>query len=128
LWHHLPAINSFELLAKIYNLTPKEYKTQLDHLTKTFEIEPFINTAVRGLSLGQRMRCEIVASLLHKPKILFFDEPTIDLDVTAKAIIWDLIKKQSYDEETTRTCVSRIVKSRVIWVKHHNRRFVPFKR
>ena len=66
-----------------------------------FEIRDLLEHPTRSLSLGQRMRCEIVASLLHKPQILFLDEPTIGLDVTAKEIIRDLIKKQALEEETT---------------------------
>lgn len=101
LWYHLPAKDTFDLLARIYGLELSSYKKRLQHLVKLFGIEDFIGQTVRKLSLGQRMRCEIVASILHKPEILFLDEPTIGLDVTAKSIIRDLIKEQSEVDGTT---------------------------
>ncbi len=84
LWYHLPAVDSFDLLAKIYELDESFYRKQLKELSEVFEIGAFLHQPVRKLSLGQRMRCEIVASLLHQPEILFLDEPTIGLDVSAK--------------------------------------------
>lgn len=101
LWYHLPAIDTFNLLSKIYELDPKEYSNRLDYLVSTFGIEDLIKTPVRKLSLGQRMRCEIVASLLHKPKIVFMDEPTIGLDVITKQRIRDLIQHLNRKEKTT---------------------------
>lgn len=101
LWYHLPAKHSFELLGKIYDLPSKLFKERLEELSRHFEISDFMDRAVRSLSLGQRMRCEIVASLLHSPKILFLDEPTIGLDVNAKAVIRDLILKVSKEQGTT---------------------------
>lgn len=101
LWYNLPANDSFSLLAKMYSLDHDDFKKRLKNLSSQFQIIDFINKPVRQLSLGQRMRCEIVASLLHSPKILFLDEPTIGLDVTAKAIIRDLIKSTSTFEKTT---------------------------
>lgn len=101
LWYHLPAQNTFDLLASIYDLKKSDYRERIKSLIKTFEVQDFINQPVRKLSLGQRMRCEIIASLIHRPKILFLDEPTIGLDVTAKAVIRDLIKTSSVIEGTT---------------------------
>ena len=101
LWYHLPAINTFKLLGKIYELESVDFELRLKELVSLFGIEPFLHQTVRKLSLGQRMRCELVASLLHRPEVLFLDEPTIGLDVTAKAVIRDLIKKMSEREGTT---------------------------
>ncbi len=101
LWYHLPASDTFSLLAKIYELDPSLYKQRLEELIKVFEIEPFLDKPVRQLSLGERMRCEVVASLLHKPKVLFLDEPTIGLDINAKLTIRNLLNKVSEEENTT---------------------------
>lgn len=101
LWYHLPASDTFFLLSKIYELDPDRYKQRLDELVQIFEITPFLGQPVRQLSLGERMRCEIVASLLHKPKILFLDEPTIGLDINAKLVIRNLLNKLSEEEGTT---------------------------
>lgn len=101
LWPHLPAENTFRLLGKIYDMPDAAYKSRLDELIEIFAVGPFLNQTVRKMSLGQRMRCEIVASLLHRPEILFLDEPTIGLDVAAKASIRDLIKKTSDVDGTT---------------------------
>lgn len=89
LWYHLPVRQSFDLLGKIYGLDRQVYADQLIHLQKTFHLAPLLDQQVKSLSLGQRMRCEIAASLLHKPKILFLDGPTIGLDVTTKAELRD---------------------------------------
>ncbi|MEM3074773.1 MAG: ATP-binding cassette domain-containing protein [Candidatus Pacearchaeota archaeon] len=101
LWYHLPAIDTFNLFSKIYDLDDKKYKERLNYLVGLFEIEDLINTPVRKLSLGQRMKCEIVASLLHKPKILLLDEPTIGLDIIAKQKIRELIKELNKKEGVT---------------------------
>lgn len=101
LWYHLPAIDTFQLLYRIYELKYADYKERLDYLVKAFEIEPFIKTPVRQLSLGQRMRCELVASLLHRPKIIFLDEPTIGLDVIAKQQVRDMLKYLNQTEGVT---------------------------
>ncbi|MGC2595442.1 MAG: ATP-binding cassette domain-containing protein, partial [Rhabdochlamydiaceae bacterium] len=84
LWYHLPPSDTFALLSKIYELDPQIYKEHLRELIGLFEIAHLLSKPVRQLSLGERMRCELVASLLHKPKILFLDEPTIGLDINAK--------------------------------------------
>jgi ABC-2 type transport system ATP-binding protein len=101
LWYHLPPSDTFELLSKIYEIESRLFKQRLDELVWLFEIEPLLSKPVRQLSLGERMRCEIVASLLHKPKILFLDEPTIGLDINAKLMIRGLLNKLSKDHGTT---------------------------
>ncbi len=92
LWMHLPPQDSFDLIAAIYNLDEKEYKHHLKELIEVFEIGEFTNIPVRKLSLGQRMRCELVAALLHQPKVLYLDEPSIGLDILAKKKLREHIK------------------------------------
>ena len=94
LWSHLPAADTFDLLARIYELEPAEYRQRRSELVSSFAIADIIEKPVRQLSLGERMRCELVASLLHRPEILFLDEPTIGLDVVAKATIRDLVRER----------------------------------
>lgn len=101
LWYHLPAMDTFALLAKIYRLDTQSYRQRLGNLVERFELGNLLTRPVKQLSLGERMRCEIVGSLLHKPDILFLDEPTIGLDVTAKATIRDLIKEMSQKDGAT---------------------------
>ncbi len=101
LWYHLPASDTFSLLAKIYELNEQEYKQRLKELSQIFDLNDFLNKPVRQLSLGERMRCEIVASLLHRPKVLFLDEPTIGLDINAKLAIRNLLNKLSVEEGTS---------------------------
>ncbi len=101
LWYHLPPIDSLSLLGSIYDIPRQETKRRIDYLAELFEITPFINQPVRKLSLGQRIRCEIAGSLLHSPKILFLDEPSIGLDVVVKQRIRDLILKINREEKTT---------------------------
>lgn len=101
LWFHLPALDSYNLFARIYELDEKSYQKRLNFLVESFEIQNLLKTPVRKLSLGQRMRCEIVASLLHSPKIIFLDEPTIGLDVIAKQQIRDVIKYFNEHEDVT---------------------------
>ena len=101
LWYHLPPQDAFDLLSKIYELHQEDYQKQLKHLIDVFEIGDFLYRPVRKLSLGQRMLCELVASLLHSPKILFLDEPTVGLDVTAKLKIRNLLNQISNEQGTT---------------------------
>lgn len=101
LWYHLPPKDTFALLASIYELKPLDYQKRLDHLIELFDIGPLLHKPVRQLSLGERMRCEIVASLLHQPEILFLDEPTIGLDINAKLTIRTLLTKLCQDYGTT---------------------------
>lgn len=101
LWYHLPVLETLELLAAIYDIPKIVYKARLKELADKFDIHRILMKPVRQLSLGERMRCELVASLLHKPAVLFLDEPTIGLDITAKTIIRDLIRRQSEEEGAT---------------------------
>ena len=101
LWYHLPPGDSLDLLARIYELDPHIYRERLKHLVDQFEIGPLLDVPVRKLSLGERMRCEIVGSLLHRPAIVFLDEPTIGLDVVAKQRIRQHIQELNAQEGTT---------------------------
>lgn len=101
LWMHLTPYDNFKFFGAIYDIPKKEVEDTIEELTNTFELSEFINTPVRNLSLGQRIRCEIVASLIHKPEILFLDEPTIGLDPVVKENIRKLIKKMNKELGTT---------------------------
>lgn len=101
LWYHLPPRDTFELLGRIYELPRSDYVKRRDMLIERFSIAPFLDTQVRKLSLGQRMRAEIAASLLHKPQVLFLDEPTIGLDVMARQELRDLIREWNKEEGIT---------------------------
>src|SRR3954447_18431165 len=91
LWYHLPPRDTFELLARVYNLDQQTYIKRRDMLIQRFNLGPFLDTPVRKLSLGQRMRAEVAASLLHGSQVIFLDEPTIGLDVIARQELRDLI-------------------------------------
>lgn len=101
LWYHLPAIDTFQLFGKIYELEDKAVKQRIGFLAEAFEIENLLETPVRKLSLGQRMRCEIAASLIHRPKLLLLDEPSIGLDVVAKQRIRDTIRRMNEVENVS---------------------------
>ena len=101
LWWDIPAIDTFDLLRDMYNLNDEDYQKTKNELITMLKIEDIVKIPVRQLSLGQRMRCEIAASLLHKPKILFLDEPTIGLDAVSKKIVRDFIKRINKEENTT---------------------------
>jgi len=95
LWYHLPAIDTLHLFGKIYEIDTTETRKRIDYLAEAFEIKDLLQTPVRKLSLGQRMRCEVAASLLHHPKLLLLDEPSIGLDVVAKQQIRDTIRRMN---------------------------------
>lgn len=99
LWYHLPATDTFMLFGKIYEMDDRETKKRIDQLAEAFEIRDLLETPVRKLSLGQRMRCEVAASLLHRPKLLLLDEPSIGLDVVAKQRIRDSIRRMAQEED-----------------------------
>jgi ABC-2 type transport system ATP-binding protein len=101
LWYHLPPQDSFDLLARIYELDQAAFRQRLSYLVELFEVADYLRTPVRKLSLGERMRCEIAASLLHRPRLLFLDEPTIGLDVVVKQRIRDLILELNQQEGVT---------------------------
>ena len=101
LWLHLPALDSFTLLAAIYEISDADRKRRVAELTDLFDLGGFLQTPVRKLSLGQRIRCEVAASLLHNPKLLFLDEPTIGLDVVVKQAIRELIIRRNKEHGTT---------------------------
>jgi len=101
LWWDIPAIDSFNLLKDIYKIPDNKYNKNLNELIELLNLKDIINVPVRQLSLGSRMRCEIAASLLHSPKILFLDEPTIGLDAVSKKIVRDFIKKLNKKNNVT---------------------------
>lgn len=101
LWWDVPVIDSFELLKDIYSIPEQVYRSNLEELTDLLNLGELLRSPARQLSLGQRMRCEIAASLLHSPKILFLDEPTIGLDAVSKLAVRDFIKKQNETHGTT---------------------------
>src|SRR5512144_34219 len=95
LWYHLPAIDTFALFGKIYEMDERDTKMRIGQIAEAFEIQDLLETPVRKLSLGQRMRCEVAASLLHRPKLILLDEPSIGLDVVAKQHIRDAIREMA---------------------------------
>src|SRR5262245_5331822 len=101
LWYHLPPADTFELLARIYSIERSQFIRTRDVLVERFGLGPFMQTPVRKLSLGERMRAEVAASLLHKPKVLFLDEPTIGLDVIARQELRDLIREWNRNDGVT---------------------------
>jgi ABC-2 type transport system ATP-binding protein len=129
LWYQLPPRDTFELLGRVYEIDPRVHHDRIGALADAFALGPLMDTPVRQLSLGERMRCEIAASLLHAPRLLFLDEPTIGLDVSAKAIIRELLQAESERHGVTllltshdtgdmeRVCERAIVihRGRVVW-------------
>lgn len=101
LWYHLPPADSFRLLARIYDLDQTAYAQRLARLVDLFELAPYLHVPVRRLSLGERMRCEIAAALLHRPQVVLLDEPTIGLDVVAKQQIRALVRTLAEEEAVT---------------------------
>ena len=101
LWWDVPVMDSFELLKEIYRVDKHSFNRNLEQLTEMLNLGELLKTPVRQLSLGQRMRCEIAASLLHDPKILFLDEPTIGLDAVSKLAVRDFILKLNKEKNTT---------------------------
>ena len=98
LWYHLPPIDSFRLYGSIYGLDAATTSRRVDFLVDVFELQRLLHTPVRKLSLGQRMRCEVAVSLLHAPRLLLLDEPSIGLDVVAKQRIRDTIQHMREEE------------------------------
>lgn len=101
MWWDLPAVDTFELNREFYAIPLKEYKERLDRMVKLLDVEKVMGTPVRDLSLGERMKCQAITSLLHNPKLVFLDEPTIGLDIIAKDRFRDLIKDANKRYNTT---------------------------
>jgi ABC-2 type transport system ATP-binding protein len=101
LWWDLPVVESFELLRDIYRVGPADYRRTFDELTALLDLEPLLDTPVRQLSLGQRMRCDLAASLLHAPALLFLDEPTIGLDAVSKLAVRDFVRRRNRERGVT---------------------------
>jgi ABC-2 type transport system ATP-binding protein len=101
LWWDLPVVESLELLRDIYRVPSAQYKRTIDELTTLLDLDRLLDTPVRQLSLGQRMRCEIAASMVHEPRVLFLDEPTIGLDAVAKLVVRDFVKRLNRERGVT---------------------------
>ncbi len=101
LWNNIPPIESLKLYKNIYELNDELFHERLEEFEQIFEVKNLLNIPVRKLSLGQRMKCEIVASLLHNPKVLFLDEPTIGLDIVSKKQIYEMLLKMNKKFNTT---------------------------
>ena len=101
LWWDLPVVESFDLLRSIYRVPEQEHRPTRDELIALLDLEPLLDVPVRQLSLGQRMRCDVAAALLHEPSILFLDEPTIGLDATAKLAVREFVLRRNRERGTT---------------------------
>ena len=101
LWWDLPVIESFDLLRDIYRVEKTAYNRARDELIALLDLQPLLDTPVRQLSLGQRMRCDLVAALLHAPSILFLDEPTIGLDAVSKLAVRDFVRRLNQERGVT---------------------------
>lgn len=101
LWWDLPARESFLLNKEIYEVPQDRYDAVIEDLATKLDVGDILDIQVRKLSLGQRMKCELIAALLHEPKVLFLDEPTIGLDVTSQQVIRDFIRKVNAEKRTT---------------------------
>lgn len=101
LWWDLPVIESFRLIQKMYEIPEEQYKENLKKFTEILELKELLEKQVKNLSLGQKMRCEIAATFLHNPKVVYLDEPTIGLDILVKEKIRKFIKEINQEKKTT---------------------------
>jgi len=101
LWWDLPAIDTFILNQAIYDIPEKQYNKRLNCMLELLQVEDVAKTPVRNMSLGERMKCEVIASLLHNPKVVFFDEPTIGMDAIAKQRLRNFVRKINKEHNTT---------------------------
>lgn len=101
LWWDVPIVDSYSLLKDIYRITEKDYKIRMDELVEALQLEKLMKIPLRLLSLGQRMRAELCGSLLHRPDLLFLDEPTIGLDAVSKLALRDFLKWENKEHNTT---------------------------
>ena len=97
----LPPIDSFRFLRRVYGVSNHDFEARLKYLVELLNLEPLLNQSVRTLSLGQRMRCEVAATFLHRPKVAYLDEPTIGLDVQAKQSVREFLDRITKEEGTT---------------------------
>src|SRR6266404_213011 len=124
LWWDLPASDSFQLHREIYSLDPAEFQQTLDDLTELFKVKQLVRQPVRELSLGERMKMELIAALLHRPRLLLLDEPTIGLDVVAQATIQKCLKEYNATRGVTMLLTSHYMRdvealcSRVLVINH----------
>ncbi len=124
LWWDLPVVESFSLLSRVYRIAPDAFRQRFEDLSGRLDLESFLDVPVRKLSLGQRMRCEIAAAVLHSPELLFLDEPTIGLDVLAKKEVRDFLQQVNAETGTTVVLTSHDLDdierlcSRVIVIDH----------
>lgn len=101
LWHNIPAKDSLNLYRRIYDISDEDYKRQLDFFVELFDVKKLLDTPVRKLSLGERMKFELIAALIHEPEILFLDEPTIGLDLLSKQQMYTFLSRINKEKETT---------------------------
>jgi len=101
LWWDLPAIDSFNMLKEVYSIPDEKYKKNLDKMVETLDMKSLLTKQLRSMSLGERMKCELTASFLHSPKVIFLDEPTIGLDVVSSHSIRKFLKKINAEEKIT---------------------------
>lgn len=124
LWWDLPAVDSFAVLRELYEVPDDLYKKRLDHLVEALDIGSKIETQVRKLSLGERMKCELVAALLHGPRVIYLDEPTLGLDVVSQKSIREFLRQLHREEGTTMLLTSHYMQDvqelceRVVVIDH----------
>lgn len=124
LWWDLPARDSFDVLRRIYEVEPTKYKQRLDRLVEELALGDKIDQQVRRLSLGERMKCEIIAALLHSPRVVFLDEPTLGLDVVSQAKIREFLHEEHREDGTTMLLTSHYMQDveelcdRIIIIDH----------
>jgi ABC-2 type transport system ATP-binding protein len=124
LWWDLPAVDSFQLHKEIYSLPPAQFQRTVDELTELFQVKDLVRQPVRELSLGERMKMELIAGLLHQPELLLLDEPTIGLDVVAQATIQRCLKEYNASRGVTMLLTSHYMKdvealcARVLVITH----------
>lgn len=106
----LPAIDTYDMLAAIYEIPTQEYKSRLNWLSEQLEVTELLATPVRKLSLGQRVKCELIATLLHHPKYLFLDEPTLGLDFVTQKTIYKILRLENHYYNTTILTTSHYIK------------------
>ncbi len=129
LWTHVPVLESLKLYQKMYNVPKPVFDERLKEFTEILEIEQHLHNAPRRLSLGERMRCEFIAALLHQPAVIFLDEPTVGLDVVAKKRIRDFIRRVNREENVTVLLCSHSMRDveelsdRIILISRGNIRF-----